>query len=113
MKHYMITLLFSLVNLMPLAQKTEHTTVTIKLKNSSIFPKMVTIISYEPGDGGNGTQGFLLMPGSEKELRFKEGAKLYAANYKQIDSVMSGARIDNGKPFLTVKKEDNNKTFKL
>ena len=108
-----ITLLFSLTSLLALAQKRDYMLVTIKIKNGALLPKRVTIISYEPGDAGNGTQDFTLMPRSEKELTFKEGAKLYIANAKQVDSVMSGERIDRSKPFLIVKKEDNTKTVKL
>jgi hypothetical protein len=31
---------------------------------------------------------------------------LYLANSEQVDVVMSGKRIDGGKPFMIVKKDD-------
>jgi len=87
--------------------------IAVKLKNTSLLPKKLTLVSYQPGETGNGTNGFVLLPGSEKRLLFKEGTKLYLASSQQVDTVMSGKRIDNGKPFLVVKKEDNEKIVAL
>ncbi|MFC4262958.1 GIN domain-containing protein [Ferruginibacter yonginensis] len=87
--------------------------VNIYLKNNSLLPKKPTIITYEPGNTGNGTNGFFLMPGQRKKLRLLVGAKVYIANNNQVATVMSGNRIDNEPPFLIVKKEDNNRVFGL
>jgi predicted RecA/RadA family phage recombinase len=113
MKHITLALVFILATAFCFAQKAATVLITVKIKNTSILPKNVTIISYQPGETGNGTNGVFLMPGSEKKFQFKEGTKIYIANAKQVDTVMSGQRIDNGIPFLTVKKDDNNKVFNL
>jgi hypothetical protein len=104
--------LVCVIGLFTVAQNTK-TLVNIKLKNTSLIPKKLTVVSYSPGESGNGAQGFSLMPGSQKELQFAAGTKIYLANNQQTDSVMSGKRIDSGKPFLTIKATDNGKTFKL
>jgi hypothetical protein len=113
MKHITIALAFLFTTTLALAQKADDLLISVKIKNISLLPKKVTIISYQPGETGNGTIGVFLMPGSEKKLQFKEGTKIYVANSRQVDTVMSGQRIDNGVPFLTVKKEDSNKVFSL
>ncbi len=87
--------------------------VTFKIKNASILPKKLTLISYTPGDNGNGTQGYWMWPGGTKELTFKVGTKLFLANQKEVNTVMSGNSIETGKPYLIVKKEDQDKTFTL
>lgn len=106
------TFLSSVCTMFSIAQ-TSSTPINIILKNSSLLPKKIVVISYSPGDTGNGTQGYFLLPSATKQLSFKEGTKLYLANSTQVNTVMSGKRIDEGKPFLTVKKEDNNQVFKF
>jgi hypothetical protein len=113
MKHILILSALIFTTLLAIAQKEEPLLITVKIKNTSILPKKITIISYQPGETGNGTNGFFLMPGSEKKLQFREGTKIYIANSRQVDTVMSGQRIDTAVPFLIVKKEDNNKVFNL
>ena len=113
MKHITIALAFILTAAFAFAQKNESNLIVVKIKNASFLPKKITIISYQPGETGNGTNGVFLMPGSEKKLQFKEGTKIYIANAKQVNTVMSGQKIDNDAPFLIVKKEDNNKVFNL
>lgn len=107
-----ITISFCLFTVIALAQKS-NTDITIILKNSSLLPKKCTIISYAPNETGNGASGCMLAPFGTKKLIFKEGTKLYLATGAQISTVMSGKRIDTNKPFLIVKKEDNNQTFKF
>ena len=85
--------------------------VTVRLRNPSLLPQRITLISYEPGDIGNGTTGCMLAPKGTKAFRFPVGTKLYLANSEQVDVVMSGKRLDTGKPFLTVKAEDAGKAF--
>lgn len=94
-------------------QKISEGLIAISLRNTSMLPKKFTVVSYQPGETGNGTNGFVLLPGSEKRLQFKEGTKLYLASNQQVDRVMSGQRIDADTPFLTVKKQYDGKIFKL
>lgn len=85
--------------------------VTIKLHNPSLLPRKITLISYEPGDPGNSTNGFMLGSKGNRTFTFPVGTKLYLADSEQVDVVMSGKRIDSGKPFLTVKAEDAGQAF--
>lgn len=85
--------------------------VTVKLRNPSLLPQKITLISYEPGDIGNGTTGCMLAPKGTRVFRFPVGTKLYLADSEQVDVVMSGKRIDADKPFLVVKAEDAGKAF--
>lgn len=85
--------------------------VTIRLRNPSLLPQKVALISYEPGETGNGTTIFMMGPKGIRSFRFPVGTKLYTADSEQVDVVMSGKRIDNGKPLLTVKAEDAGKAF--
>ena len=111
-KNIITTLVFSIIITFAVAQ-ISSTPINIILKNSAFLPKKIVVISYSPGDAGNGTQGCFLMPSATKKFSFKVGTKLYLANKNQVDTVMSGKRIDEGKPFLLVKKEDNNQVFKF
>ncbi len=95
------------------AQTTNDSQISFKIKNASILPKKLTVVSYEPGQKGNGTQGFFLMPTMGRTFKFKEGTKIYLATQKQVRIVMGGKRIDDDKPFLIVKKEDEGKVFKF
>lgn len=112
-KHLLLALAFSLTTVLAFAQQSNNPTIKIGIKNASLLPKKVSLIAYEPGETGNSTQIFVLMPGFGKKLRFKEGTKVYIANNEQVGTVMSGNRIDTDKPFLVVKKEDAGKDFKL
>jgi uncharacterized membrane protein YphA (DoxX/SURF4 family) len=95
------------------AQTTQNNPVSFKIKNASILPRKLSVISYEPGNTGNGTQGYYLMPGTSRNFTFREGARIYIANQKQVRIVMGGKRIDKDEPFLVVKKEDEGKVFKF
>ena len=112
MKNILLALTLSaVVNTISVAQAGEAPLIKINLKNASLLPKKVTIIIYQPGDAGNGTEQVTMLPKSEKELAYKEGTKIYLANARQVDNVMSGKRIDQDKPFLILKKGDAGKTF--
>ncbi len=88
--------------------------IKITLKNNSLLPRKVTLISYKPSDNGsNGTNGFILLPTATKSFTFPIGTKLYLANSEQVNTVMSGKKITDEVPFLVVKAEDENKTFKI
>ena len=92
------------------AQVTKQT-VVIRLHNTRLLPRKIALISYEPGEIGNGTNIFMMSPKGTKSVRFPVGTKLYIADNGQVDVVMSGKRIDNGKPFLTVQAGDNGRMF--
>lgn len=112
MRRIFLTVLFlTCFTVVSNAQNTQPATVRVKLKNSSLLLKKVTIITYQPGDTGNGTEQVTMMPKATKTLRYLEGTKIYLADAKQVGVVMSGKRIDMEKPFLVVKKEDAGKTF--
>lgn len=93
------------------AAQVSNKTVSVRLHNPSLLPKKVALISYEPGETGNGTTIFMMAPKGTRSFRFPVGTKLYTADSEQVDVVMSGKRIDSGKPFLMVKTEDANKVF--
>ena len=114
MKQFLLAVLFiSSFNATSNAQTKTALQIKIKLKNSSLLPKRITIISYQPGDEGNGTEQITMAPRAEKTLVFREGTKLYVASTKQVDIVMSGKRIDQDKPFLIVKREDAGGSYPL
>jgi hypothetical protein len=87
--------------------------IRFKLRNNSLLPAKVSVISYRPDQKGNGTTGFVLMPYGTKTYRFPVGTKIYLASQEQVNTVMSGAKISDQPPFLTVKKEDSNRTFNI
>lgn len=89
------------------------TGITFKLRNPSLIPRKIALISYEPGAGGNGTSIFMMAPKSTSKFTFPAGTRLYLADSEQVAIVMSGKRIDSGKPFLTVKAEDAGKSFPI
>jgi hypothetical protein len=114
MKRTILFSIFSLfISISVAAQQKDEGEIKFKLKNSSWLPKRYTVISYEPGQPGNGTNGFYLFPGFSKSFTFKAGTRIYVADQKQVGVVMSGARIDNDPPFRLITREDNNKTFAL
>lgn len=110
-KQILTSIIFTFFSIFALAQEGEPTFIKIKIKNNSFLPKKCTLISYTPGDQGNGTQGYWLLPKGSKEFSFKEGTKIFLANQKQVDNVMAGKRIDTDKPFLIVKKENKDQEF--
>ncbi len=88
--------------------------IIVRLRNAGVSPRKVALISYEPGEPGNSTNIFTMAPlVGIKTVRYPVGTKLYIADDKQVNVVMSGKRIDNSKPFLTVQVSDAGKTFTL
>lgn len=87
--------------------------VSFKLRNNSLLPKKVAFVTYEPGQTGNGTNIFMMGPYGTSRRRLPVGTKVYLANSEQVDVVMAGKRLDSGKPFLTVTKEIDGKTFNI
>ena len=51
------------------------------------------------------------MPGQKKKVEYTADTRVYLANRKQVNVVMGGNRIDNDKPFIIVKKVDNESIF--
>ncbi|GAB2534768.1 hypothetical protein [Spirosoma aerophilum] len=88
-------------------------TVTVRFRNNSLLPHKVMLITYRPDEPGNGTQGIMLMPYSSTSQKLPVGTKVYFADSRQVDVVMSGKRIDEGKPFMTVQKSDDGKSFNI
>ncbi|MCX6216849.1 hypothetical protein [Spirosoma sp.] len=88
-------------------------TVMVRFRNNSLIPRKVMLISYKPDEAGNGTQGIMLLPYSSTTQTFPVGTKVYFADSEQVDIVMSGKRIDEDTPFLTVRKENKGKTFNI
>lgn len=87
--------------------------ISFKLKNNSILPAKITVISYRPDEKGNGTTAFVTIPYGTRTYKFPVGTKIYLASQEQVNTVMSGAKISDQPPFLLVKKEDRNKTFNI
>ena len=54
--------------------------VSIKLKNNSLLPTKITMITYRPDEIGNGTTGFIMGPYGTKTYLFPIGTKIYLAN---------------------------------
>jgi hypothetical protein len=87
--------------------------VEIYFKNNSFRFRKVMLITYRPEDkGSNGTRGFVMPPFFSTTHKFSVGTKVYFANNRQVDVVMSGNKLED-KPFLTVKAEDNGKSYKI
>jgi Putative auto-transporter adhesin, head GIN domain len=87
--------------------------VSISLRNNSPLPRKFMVISYEPsGNGGNGTNGVVIMPTFSKSFEFEVGTRIFIADSEQVDTVMGGKKL-TGTPFLTVKAEDAGKIFSL
>ncbi|AKD56184.1 hypothetical protein [Spirosoma radiotolerans] len=87
--------------------------VTVRFRNNSLLPHKIMLITYRPDETGNGTQGIMLMPQGSTTQKLPVGTKVYFADAKQVNVVMSGQRIDGSKPFLVVKKEDGGKTIDI
>ena len=111
MKKYILTSLLMLTALIVSFGQQEDALITVTLRNSSLLPKKITVISYEPGESGNGTTGVMLWPVGAKKFKFKEGTKIYIGTDEQVGTVMSGKRIDQDKPFLVVTKASEGKSF--
>jgi len=93
--------------------KTETGFISFKLKNNSLLPTKITIISYRPNETGNGTRGCMMGSYSTKSFRFPSGTRIYLANSNQVNTVMSGASITNQPPFLLVNPASEGKVFSI
>lgn len=86
--------------------------ITVRFRNNSTLRK-VAMITYKPGETGNGTNIFTMLPNGTTKRSFPVGTKVYFADDNQVNTVMSGKRIDDSKPLITVKPEDAGKTFDM
>ena len=87
--------------------------ILLRLRNNSLLFRKVALISYQPGETGNGTVIFTLAPLTIRRQKFPAGTRLYVAGPDQVNTVMSGKRIDSEKPFLIVKPADANEAIDL
>jgi hypothetical protein len=113
MKKYIFTSLLMMTAVIVALAQQEDQMITVTIRNSSLLPKKITVISYQPGETGNGTTGVMLWPVGSRKFKFKEGTKIYIATDEQVGTVMSGKRIDQDKPFLVVTKASEGKSFEL
>ena len=81
----------------------------LTLRNNSLLPRNVTIITYQPSTPGNGTTGHLFGPKKSKSYTLEVGTKVYLANADQVDYVMSGKLLPErgDEPFCTVEADEN------
>ncbi|MDZ7898953.1 MAG: hypothetical protein U5N85_13145 [Arcicella sp.] len=106
-------LVFFFTSLSPtFAQDKGEKMVTFKFKNNSLLPHKYTFITYAPNTKGNGTFGDVLIPNGTKEFKVLVGTKIYLANRKEVNIVMSGNQLA-GEPFYVVKLEDDGKVINL
>lgn len=111
-------LIFALASVSILWAQTESSkvekipTVKVRFRNNSIVFRHVTIITYFPAQEGNSTEGVLLAPYTGKTKTYEVGTKIYFANSKQVDTVMSGKKLE-GVPFMVIKAEDEGKIFNI
>ena len=86
--------------------------VRFSLRNNSWWFRKFTIITYKPEESGNDAQSFLLAPGMSRNFMLPAGTRLYNAESKQVEVVMSGATLTD-KPFLIVQHSDAGKIIPL
>lgn len=95
------------------AQDKPKKQVTITFKNNSVLPRKYTFVTYWTKDrSNNATEGVVLAPFATKTITDVVGTELFLANSAQINTVMSGKKIED-KAFWVFKNEDNGKTINL
>ncbi len=95
------------------AQEKPTQKVSITFKNNSLLPRKYTFVTYWTKDrNNNATEGVVLAPYATKTITDVVGTELFLANSTQINTVMSGKKIEN-KAFWVFKSEDNGKTINL
>lgn len=87
--------------------------VTLHFRNNRIGFRKVALISYAPGETGNGASIFTLAPYASTRRSFPAGTRVYFADGNQVDQVMSGKSINGQEPFLVVRPEDHGETFDI
>lgn len=86
--------------------------IRVRFRNNSLLPRKVAIITYKPGERGNGTQIVRLLPYASTKQRLPVGTKVYFADDRQVSVVMSGQPLID-KPSLVVGKDDNHETIDI
>lgn len=87
--------------------------VKITFKNNSVLPRKYTFVTYWTKDrSNNATEGVVLAPYATKTITDVVGTELFIANPSQVNTVMSGEKIE-GKAFWVFKTEDDGKTINL
>lgn len=86
--------------------------IAIRLRNNSIRFRKVALITYKPGESGNSTTIFTMAPYTVTSRNFVIGTRVYIADDRQVDVVMSGKPLTD-KPFITVRKDDRGKLFNI
>lgn len=105
-----LVLLLSLLSIFGFCQSPPK--VTLKLKNNGLIPREFKFLERSPdGKYPNVFTAFIL-PGQSYEVKLKVGTILSQVNQEEINANMRGQQSP-GKPLLTVKSEDNDKTVKL
>jgi hypothetical protein len=89
--------------------------IKIKLQNNSASIYKLALISFAPGQEGNGTRISTMLPFMIKEYSFPVGTALFFANKEQVNFTMSGKNVyqRGDKPDLLVKEADAGKVFKI
>jgi len=89
--------------------------ITAVFKNASLLPKKYMFITYQPSTPGNGTNTKIIAPKSNVTFKLEAGTKVYLANKKQIDYVMSGKNLSErtDKPFCTLADSPAKQTFTI
>ena len=87
--------------------------VKITFKNNSVLPRKYTFVTYWTKDrSNNATEGVVLAPYATKTITDVVGTELFIANAAQVNTVMSGKKIEE-KAFWVFKAEDDGKTINL
>lgn len=84
--------------------------ISVRFRNNSFWFRKVAVISYWPGETGNGTEVVWVVPFGVFRRRFPIGTRVYLADDAQVQTVMSGRRL-TGPPRLTVAADDEGLTF--
>ncbi len=113
MKNFLFAALLLLTGAMAQAQSSTGVSVDIFVKNDSWLPRKFTLIGYTPGEQGNWTNGFWLVPGGRKRYSLKVGTTIYLANRAQVGVVMGGGSLRSQPPLITVGAGDADKVFGL
>lgn len=111
----MIKLFVPIVSFLILISATvfgQNSNIKIKFKNNSYLPHRYTFVIYKANQKTNATIGKFLGPNTIVIFELTEGSKVYLADSKDVDMVMSGNVLE-GPPFYIVSKSSSNKIVNL
>lgn len=86
--------------------------ILVRFRNNSLLPHKVAIITYQPGETGNGTQIVTLWPFASTSQQLPAGTNVYFANDKQVNTVMIGQPL-TGKPSVVIAQDDDEQTIDI